>query len=138
VIDLVVDASVALTWALPSQGTPAATALTKQPASWNFMAPSLLAYEARNALLAAQRNRRIAANAVDQEIANIFAVVELAPAPGAELCAMILTLARANDLSFYDASYLELALRTTAHLASRNSALLKAGAQIGVMTYDAR
>jgi predicted nucleic acid-binding protein len=138
VINLVVDASVALAWALPSQGTAAATALTSPPPTWNFLAPNLFAYEVRNALLAAQRNRRIEASVVDREISNIFAVVELAPPPDAELCAMIMTLARANGLSFYDAAYLEFCLRTSSQLASRDSALLNAGAQIGLVIYDAR
>lgn len=132
---IVLDASVAVAWALPSQSTRAADDLARRRAELRLAAPGIFWLEVRNALLAFERRGRINSGVVDAELAvfdaSVAAIDDGAPED-------IFALARAERISVYDACYLELALRVGAELASRDAALLAAGARRGVSLYDAR
>lgn len=132
---VVIDASIAFAWALPSQRTVSASMLSQRE---SFMAPSLFAFELRAGMLAAERNRRLSRPIVEREIAAILALVELAPSPDEDTHAATLATARATGISFYGACYLELAHRERAELASRDGPLLGAATRLGVAVYDAR
>lgn len=101
-------------------------------------APVLFGFELRAGLWAAERRRQIKRKDVDQEIAAIFSLVSVAAAPDDAAHDGILALARRTALSYYDAAYLDLALRSGATLASRDGALLAAAAKQGATAYDAR
>jgi predicted nucleic acid-binding protein len=62
----------------------------------------------------------------------------LAPPPDTVIHNRILDTARAHGLSFYDATYLELAVHSAFELASRDAGLLAAASRNGVAVIDAR
>ena len=139
---IVIDASVALSWAAASQRTAAADALLQRARIDQFIAPSLFAYEIRNALLALERRGRIAAANVDIAFNTILGnSVQVDPAPDGDALDATFQIAREERLTYYDyydAAYLELAIRQGASLASRDVALLAAAARRAVTALDAR
>jgi predicted nucleic acid-binding protein len=123
----VVDASVILAWLLPDERSADAQSVIERLAlGHQAQAPALLPYEVGNALLQAQRRRRIpAALAVELEQAWARLPIALAPADHAS-AARAGELARRHDLSLYDAAYLELAQHRRFALATLDAPLRRA------------
>jgi predicted nucleic acid-binding protein len=92
-------------------------------------------FEVANSLLILRRRRRIEAQEYEQARIDL---TDLRPAIDEEgpvlAFGRIIELADQYSLSVYDAAYLELALRKTIGLASRDSALNKAAKRAGVKT----
>ncbi|MBL8548699.1 MAG: type II toxin-antitoxin system VapC family toxin [Hyphomonadaceae bacterium] len=132
-MSVVIDASVAFAWILPSQRTQTAQSFRMRP---DIIAPFLFEYELRAGLLAAERRRRISRDDVDAEVSAALALIAIEPPPHSFDPA--LALARSTGLTFYDATYLERALTAGAELATRDQALLDAAARIGIQIVDAR
>jgi predicted nucleic acid-binding protein len=130
----VVDASVGVSWAVPSHSSPGAEALLEEVAAGKpFAVPGLWMFEVANALLVLTRRRKI----LPQQCARARAALNrLHPAiddEGPRLALQrIWELADKFSLSIYDAVYLELAQRKALPLASRDAALRKAAAKSGV------
>ncbi len=86
-----------------------------------------------NALLAAERRKRIALASVNHAVGVLRQLpIQIDPETGTHSGQQTLELARRHSLSIYDAAYLELALRLGAHLASLDKALNAAAKQCGV------
>lgn len=135
---IVVDASIALSWVIASQNTDAANALLRT-ANAEFVAPYIFQFEIRNALLEAERRDKAQPCAVDEAIHSIMAnFVSCEPPPDEPHLLLVFDLARQERLSFFDASYLECAMRIAATLATRDGPLLEAAARRNVTAYDAR
>jgi predicted nucleic acid-binding protein len=134
---VIVDASVAMSWIVPSQATQPADALIASGAT--FEAPAILSFELRNALLRLERRRLSDAEMSDRGLALVERHVRLVSLveQGAEFGG-IFALARAGALSMFDAVYLDLALRRSATLASRDAALIAAAGRRGLAAIDAR
>lgn len=134
---VVLDASAALAWILPTQATPAAAALLDQSNTLVFEAPDIFAWEVRNVLLTMDRRGVLADGEYDEALA-IYGdlVVRLSP-PVFEMDRLAI-LARQARLSLFDASYLALALERDWALASRDEALLTVAKAAGVECYDLR
>ena len=127
----VVDASVSAAWFLPDEATPATEAALQATAAFDVWVPALWLLEIGNMLLNAQRRKRITADKrrelalaagslrikVDREPVSITTLDEIAGN---------------HALTAYDAAYLELALRRNLPLATRDEALVRAMAKIGV------
>lgn len=135
---VVVDASLAISWTIASQGTLAADALLRT-ANVQFVSPFVFALEVRNALLKAERQKKCSPKVTDEAIDFIAnQLVTLESPPDENLLAAIVELARSERLSFFDAAYLEAAARLPGTLATRDSAMLQAAARHNVLAYDAR
>ena len=94
---------------------------------------SLWLWETTNVLVQAERRGRITATAVRTFLGLLATLpIEIDPATAATAWHDTLALARLHQLTTYDAAYLELALRSTLPLASRDRALLAAATQEGV------
>lgn len=95
--------------------------------------PSLWPLEVANALLVAERRGKIS-RAETAEFAAILSGLQIWVVEDTHEHALnsILSLARAQNLSAYDAAYLELALREGLPLASRDKALRRAAERTGV------
>ena len=133
---IVLDASAALARLLPSQSTPASLAFfsTELP---HLIAPAIFEFEARNALLRAERRGFAYPDVVDEASEQLALMVELQPWATGNT-ARLLNLARREILSLFDAAYLDLARVEGAALASRDGPLLAAAARLGVPTHDLR
>jgi predicted nucleic acid-binding protein len=136
---ITIDASAVAAWLLPDEASPAADqlyALALQ-ASEVFQAPALLAWEVGNLLNTACRRKRLTPKLATDAL-NLFlkAGIHLAAAPQGQRMQETLDLARSHDLSFYDASYMEQALRTGAKLATKDASLRRQASKAGVLCLE--
>ena len=118
---IVLDASAAMALVLAEDEGEEVAELIRDTIAVNgqIFVPDLFWYEIGNGMLAAERARRIAANTTFAAVSILirFPVVthRQTDFPVVE---RVLTLARENQLTYYDACYLELALRFQAPLKS--------------------
>lgn len=127
----VVDASVGAAWFLPDEANPATEATLQATATLDVWVPGLWLLEIGNLLLNAQRRKRITAEKRRELAAAAGALrirVDREPVPIAALD----EIAARHGLTAYDAAYLELALRRSLPLATRDGALTAAMAKAGV------
>lgn len=110
---LVVDASVVLKWYLPDEefGESALSLLRRHVnEEIELLAPTILRYEAFNALLVAERMGRIEKE-VTEKSAKAFLKLDISFADPLSDYPNVLALARSFHRSVYDASYLSLAMK---------------------------
>jgi predicted nucleic acid-binding protein len=132
----VVDSSVAIAWAVPSQATEGSVGLLESVlASSPVVVPVLWAFEVANSLLALWRRRVIQEEQYARARRNLAALESIVDEEGPRLALeKISALAKEQSLSVYDAVYLELALRRGLPIATRDTALNKAAKRAGVRT----
>ncbi len=129
------DASAVAAWLLPDEASEAADRLFVEAvqASELFQAPALWAWETGNLLTTACRRGRLTARQVGDALQLLDkARVRLESPPDARRAQATFDLAHAHRLSFYDAAYLEQALRTGARLATKDAALRRQALKAGV------
>jgi predicted nucleic acid-binding protein len=123
-VPFVLDASVAAVWSFQDEKHPvAAMALDRLRADQAFV-PTIWWYELRNILLVSERRGRTTeadSDAFLDDLAKLPVVIDAAPEE-----VPIFDLARRHRLTFYDAAYLELAIRLRAPLATLDGALATA------------
>ncbi len=122
------DASVTIPWCARDEATPWTDALLHRLHSGDSaLVPPLWAYEVSNTLLHLKQRSRITANEMSRFLDDLRALPIEIDAEGVEqVFDRVLTLADRHRLTVYDASYLELALRTSHPLATQDNDLLKA------------
>ena len=132
----VLDASVTAAWLFDDEEEPRADAALTRTASETAFVPQLWHLEVRSALLAAERRGRIRVDEVEERLRFL---AELPIKTDTELnLGMALALARKRHLSFYDALYLELALRHRGAMATLDAALARAASAEGVPLVEPR
>jgi predicted nucleic acid-binding protein len=130
----VLDASVAVAWCFEDETTKLTEGVLQMLSDGaEALVPSLWPFEVANALLIAERRKRIVlakVAALLQRIAGLpISVVAIDPRHAFE---QILPVARQQGLSGYDAAYLELALHQGIPLATLDEELRRAVRVIGV------
>jgi len=130
----VVDASVGVSWAVPSQSSSAAEALLEEVASGKpFVVPGLWMFEIANALLVLTRRKKILPQQCARARTALSRLHPVVDDEGPRLALQrIWELADEFSLSIYDAVYLELARRKSLPLASRDSGLRAAAKKYGI------
>ena len=121
---MVVDASVTISWYLADETTAPTQTVLELLAEVEGIAPAMWWFEIRNALLMNERRGRLDPTQIAAILAHLVRlpiVLDRDPAGDA-----VLALARAHRLTFYDAAYLELALRRDAPLATLDRRLAAA------------
>jgi predicted nucleic acid-binding protein len=99
--------------------------------------PSVWPLEVCNALMVAERKRRLTTADIDEALGILLALpIALDPGSRNEPFKQIRGLARTRHLSAYDASYLDLALRRKLPLATLDEPLRKAAEQEGVPLFE--
>jgi predicted nucleic acid-binding protein len=130
----VLDSSVALAWVLPGEGSDATEALLDEVAADGAAAPGLWPLETANVLLQAEKARRITLGERRRSLTILAGLpIHIDPDTSAQAWGRTLSLAEAQGLTLYDASYLELALRLALPLASLDRQLRQAAASCGVV-----
>lgn len=125
---LVVDASVLISWLMPDEVSSDLDAMTL--AFGAFSAPWLLWAELRNMLVLAERKGRVVPGLIDSMLTNVERLrIRLDTEPDHGL---VLSIAREHRLTVYDALYLDLAVRTSATLATLDRRLASAATDRGV------
>jgi predicted nucleic acid-binding protein len=132
---LIADASAILSQALDDDDASYAEAVIESIAADEAFVPTLFWFEIRNALLMAERRKRITADRTAAFLADLallpFQVDDL-PREGT-----VFALARRHSLTIYDAAYLELADRKKLPIATVDRALIKAAKKTGVVLFKA-
>lgn len=135
-MSFVLDASITLAWCFQDEATPVTIALLEKLSTEEAFVPALWSLEIGNILLMTQRKKRISpANAAEfinlLEALNIQIDYHMATRRFYE----ILSLATAQNLTTYDAAYLELAMRLGLPLATKDIQLQNAANRLGVIVY---
>jgi predicted nucleic acid-binding protein len=132
-VKLVLDASIAAAWCFPDERTEATQRLLHDLPSLEIVAaPRMWAYEIRNVILRGVRQERIGHSDAKAFLDSLTALrVRLLDPPYEE----VFRIAMRFDLSFYDAAYLELALREGLLIATLDKRLRSAAVAANVQLY---
>jgi predicted nucleic acid-binding protein len=136
-VTFVIDASVTLAWALEDEPNDYADRIFRRLPDEPAVVSSVWPLEIANGLLVAERRSRVSS----AEASRVHAILEDLPIAIDSLSldialGPILALARSEDLSAYDASYLELAMREGFPLATVDDRLRAAAVRVGVLPVD--
>ena len=133
-MDWVLDASIALAWALPDEASDQADRfLSRVTAKDVLWVPSLWWYEVANALVVAERRKRLK-EADGIHLIDLYRALPIKTdmVSGTAVMEQLRTLARQYNLTAYDVAYLELALRKGLGLATADLNLQSASKKAGV------
>jgi predicted nucleic acid-binding protein len=126
-VTLVLDASMTIAWLFDEEQTQAAHAVMRRVVDEGAIVPSLWRLEIANVLRNALRRGRCDEAYVDRSLARLARLaIERDEETDDHAWGSTRTLARTENLSLYDAAYLELAMRRGLSLASCDKALLAA------------
>ena len=130
----VLDASVAVAWCFEDEATKFTEGvLDLLSAGAEAVVPSIWPLEVSNALLVAERRKRIALAKVTALLVRIAGLpISVMPSDAKRAFEQILPMARQQGLSQYDAAYLELAVREGLALATLDGELQRAAKATGV------
>jgi predicted nucleic acid-binding protein len=132
----VLDGSVTLVWGFEDEADEYAEAILERMVDLEAHVPSLWPLEVANALIVGERRKRCtpADTARFLSILGAFPIV-VDDETVAHAWADTMHLARAHNLSSYDASYLEVAIRRGLPLAALDGKLKAAALAVGVPLY---
>ena len=132
---LVLDASMAASWCFPDERTSSTQRVLADLAERAAaLAPRLWAYEIRSVVLKGLRRERIGHDDAQAFLDALAAIpIRLLDPPYDN----VFRTAKRFDLSFYDAAYLELALREGLPLATLDCQLQNAASAANVTLYEA-
>jgi len=131
---LVLDASICGSWMLPDESHPLGVRALHRLVAEEAHVPGIWWFEVRNLLLVNERKGRGSVEntaAVLNDLKQLHIVEDTAPHSDA-----ILNLAREHRLTFYDAAYLDLALRRGVTLATLDGRLSEAARVVGVRVLE--
>jgi len=131
--DLVLDVSLSCAWCFADEASEGAWAILELLQMNWAQVPALWLWETANVLLQAERRGRIS-HAASRTFLGLLEGLPISVDQPATASAWhdTLALARSHRLTSYDAAYLELALRRSLPLASRDKALQAAARTEGV------
>jgi predicted nucleic acid-binding protein len=133
---VVIDTSIALSWCFEDEASPETDELFERVRDEGAIVPGLWHLELGNVLLQAERRGRITPKDVG---VRLDLIAELPIVTDQETTARawreILTMARADRLTTYDATYLELAVRRGLPLLTKDGELVRAAKRIGVQVF---
>jgi predicted nucleic acid-binding protein len=135
---VVIDSSIALTWCFEDEASPETDLLFERVRDDGAVVPALWHLELGNVLLQAEKRGRITK---DDVAVRLGLIAELPIAVDQETTIRawreILTMARAERLTTYDSTYLELAVRRGLPLLTKDMELAAAARRLGVTVLPA-
>ncbi len=133
---VVLDASAALAWLLPSPATATAQRLLEQADEYDFIAPDVFRREVANVLVARARGQSLVIGEAFDQLDGIEIALDH-PLTDGEV-RQLADVAITAGLSLFDAAYLALALERSGVMGSRDKLLLSAATVVGVDVFDLR
>jgi predicted nucleic acid-binding protein len=132
-VAFVLDASVAAAWLIDDEANPGCDALLEALEHEDGLVPPLWHAEIASVLRAAERRGR----ATEAQVASALGRLDALPIrtdeePPTTRRAALVALSREHGLTAYDAAYLDLAMRVALPLATRDAALRRAAAAVGL------
>jgi len=132
-VSLVLDPSVVAGWFIGDESSSFTEAALSAVAASGALVPSLWPCEVTNMFLMAERRGRISTEDVALALESLAALsIDVRPTSATRDPAALARIAREYRLSAYDASYLEVALRSRSSLATLDLALRRAAERAGV------
>ena len=132
-MSLVLDPSVVAGWFIGDESSSFTRAALSAVAASGALVPSLWPYEVTNMFLLAERRGRISTEDVALALESLAALpIDVRPTSATRDPAALARIAGEYRLSAYDASYLEVALRSRSSLATLDLALRRAAERAGV------
>jgi predicted nucleic acid-binding protein len=131
----VLDASVALAWCFEDEAGGLADRVLESMSAAEAVVPAIWPVEVANALLAAERRRRITPAGLAQCLALLRRLRILVDEAGLDMDEIV-ALGRSFRVAAYDAAYLSLALRAGLPLATLDRALTQAARHAGIPILD--
>ena len=120
----VIDASIAACWCFHDEVDIRADTAYDLLRDGSATVPSHWWFELRNALLIGERRQRISQYEIEQYLDRLSRLaIDMAELPSSEI---VFRVARKHKLTFYDAAYLELAMRERVSLATLDDDLAAA------------
>lgn len=136
-MSLVLDPSVVAGWYIGDESSPYTSAALATVASEGALVPSLWPYEVANMFLMAERRGRMSTDDVSLAVQTLAAMpIDVRPAVPTGAMLGLTRIARDHRLSAYDASYLELAVRTRSSIATLDLALRRAAERAEVALFS--
>jgi predicted nucleic acid-binding protein len=136
VTGVVVDASVALAWGFPDEGSAYADGVLEGLEQRPVLVPALWALEIANGLVVGERRKRLQQAEISRFVALLEGLTIIQDERSVnETMTGVVPLAREHKLSAYDAAYLDLAIREGVPLATLDNGLRKAAKAAGVRIY---
>lgn len=131
---LVLDCSVAVSWCFEDEASADTDALLERVRDEGAVVPALWHLELGNVLVQAERRKRLTAADTTTRL-ELIADLPIVTDEETPVRALreVLTLARAEGLTTYDAAYLELAMRKGLPLATKDQALVTAAKRVGII-----
>jgi predicted nucleic acid-binding protein len=132
--DFVVDNSIVMAWCFEDEATAYTDAVQDQLVESTAFVPAIWPLEVTNVLLVAERKNRIGKADSGHFIALLSQLpIKVEPTESERAFHDILSLARQYQLSSYDASYLELAIRKGLPIASLDKAIARAAIDMKIL-----
>jgi predicted nucleic acid-binding protein len=130
---LVIDSSVCLAWCFEDERSDYAEAVLEMVAESSVIVPSIWPIEVANVVWMGERRKRITPDA-SHRFFDLLGELRIAidDKTAENAFAITLELSRVHGITVYDASYLELAIREQATLASLDKKLISAAAKHGI------
>ena len=135
-MSFVLDTSVTMAWLFEDETTRTTEAILDRLNEEDALVPTLWTYEVGNVLLMAERRNRIT-EAQGRRFTQLLESlpIHISDSHLKSLWNNAVVVAREHDLSVYDGTYLDLAMREGIPLATHDKALRKAAKKLGIVTY---
>ncbi|MCB9768400.1 MAG: type II toxin-antitoxin system VapC family toxin [Candidatus Omnitrophica bacterium] len=126
-----------MSWCFEDESSEYADKVLESLENCEAVVPSIWPLEVGNVLLVAERRNRIdeASSTHFLEILNALPI-QVEPDPPDRIFTRILSLARMYEMSTYDASYLDLAMRVDIEIATLDESLRRVAKQVGMEVYS--
>lgn len=135
----VIDASLALAWCFEDETSDFADRVLERLVETAGVAPLIWPLEVGNALIGAERRGRLSQAESERFLELLRRLpIRIEPASITYLFGDVVALAREQNLSTYDAVYLDLAMRSGLPLATLDTALHEAALRCGVKDFRAQ
>jgi predicted nucleic acid-binding protein len=129
------DCSMTMAWCFEDEATPYSESVLEALAEGEAVVPPIWSLEVANVLVVGERKKRLLP-AQSLRFVELLQSLPITLDADVRPLGEILGLAREQGLSSYDASYLDLAVRTGLPLASLDGPLLEAAARFGVARFS--
>jgi predicted nucleic acid-binding protein len=130
---LVIDNSVVMSWCFEDEESDLGERALDLLAEREAVVPAIWPLEAANALVVAERRKRLAPGDSLRFVELLASLpIRVEPDPASRVLGEVLALARSSGLSSYDASYLHLAVRLDLPLATLDASMRAAALELGV------
>lgn len=132
----VIDNSIVMSWCFEDEGNSYAEAVLESLEAGRAFVPAIWPLEVGNVLLVAERKKRLSrASAVRFLDLLVGLPISVEQEPPDRMLKEILSLAREHELSTYDASYLDLAIRLDLPISTQDASLANAAGKCEVPLY---